>query len=84
MDPKNLKTKLAAIRYLHERLRGFVWVPVSERFKVHRCIMGLKRLCLTPVRRKLPITPALLIRMRMCSTIAIGRLRSFFFFLNIA
>jgi hypothetical protein len=65
VDPKNLKTKLSAIRYLHERL-GYVWIPPSERFMVHRCIMGLKRLCLTPVRRKLPITPALLIRMRLC------------------
>ena len=65
VDPKNLKTKLSAIRYLHERL-GYVWIPPSERFMVHRCIMGLKRLCLTPVNRKLPITPALLIRMRLC------------------
>ena len=31
--------------------------------------MGLKRLCLTPVKRKLPITPALLMRMRMCPNI---------------
>ena len=68
VDPKNLKTKLSAIRYLHERL-GYVWTPPSERFMVHRCIMGLKRLCLTPVKRKLPITPALLMRMRMCPTI---------------
>ena len=68
VDPKNLKTKLSAIRYLHERL-GYVWIPPSERFMVHRCIMGLKRLCLTPVRRKLPITPALLIRMRLCPDI---------------
>jgi hypothetical protein len=68
VDPKNLKTKLSAIRYLHERL-GYVWVPPSERFMVHRCIMGLKRLCLTPVRRKLPITPALLIRTRLCPDI---------------
>ena len=65
VDPKNLKTKLSAIRYLHERL-GYAWVPPSERFMVHRCVMGLKRLCLTPVRRKLPITPALLMRMRLC------------------
>ena len=68
VDPKNLKTKLSAIRYLHERL-GYVWVPPSERFMVHRCIMGLKRLCLTPVKRKLPITPALLMRMRKCPDI---------------
>jgi hypothetical protein len=68
VDPKNLKTKLSAIRYLHERL-GYAWVPPSERFMVHRCIMGLKRLCLTPVRRKLPITPALLMRMRLCPDI---------------
>jgi hypothetical protein len=34
VDPKNLKTKLSAIRYLHERL-GYVWVPPSERFMVH-------------------------------------------------
>jgi hypothetical protein len=68
VDPKNLKTKLSAIRYLHERL-GYVWIPPSERFMVHRCLMGLKRLCLTPVRRKLPITPALLMRMRLCTDI---------------
>jgi hypothetical protein len=68
VDPKKLKTKLFAIRYLHERL-GYVWVPPSERFMVHRCIIGLKRLCLTPIRRKLPITLALLIRMRLCPDI---------------
>jgi hypothetical protein len=68
VDPKNLKTKLSAIRYLHERL-GYVWIPPPEIFMVHRCIMGLKRLCLTPVKRKLPITPALLMRMRMCPNI---------------
>jgi hypothetical protein len=28
-----------------------------------------KQLCLTPVRRKLPITPALLMRMRLCADI---------------
>jgi len=39
------------------------------RFPVHRCLMGLKRLCVTPVRRKLPITPGLLLRMRRCPTI---------------
>ena len=66
VDPKkNLKTKLSAIRHLHERL-GYMWIPPSERFVVHRCIIGLKRLCLTPVKRKLPITPALLMRMRTC------------------
>jgi hypothetical protein len=53
VDPKNIKTKLSAIRYLHERLSCYVWVPPSERFMDHRiigcigCIMGLKRLCLT-------------------------------------
>jgi hypothetical protein len=31
--------------------------------------MGLKRLCCTPVQQKLPITPALLVRMRQCDTI---------------
>jgi hypothetical protein len=68
VDPKNLKTKLSAIWYLHERL-GYVWIPPSERFMIHRCLVGLKRLCLTPVRRKLPITPALLMRMRLCADI---------------
>jgi hypothetical protein len=68
VDPKNLKTKLSAIRYLHERM-GYVWIPPSERFMVHRCMMGLKRLCLTPTKRKLPITPALLMRMRLCPDI---------------
>ena len=29
VDPKNLKTKLSAIRYLHEKL-GYVWVPPSK------------------------------------------------------
>ena len=33
---------------------------------IHRCVMGLKRLCLTPAKRKLPITPTLLMRMRLC------------------
>jgi len=68
VDPKNLKTSLSAVRFLHERL-GHVWVPVIDRFKVHRCLMGLKRLCCTPVQQKLPITPALLVRMRLCDTI---------------
>ena len=68
VNPKNLKTKLSAIRYLHERL-GYAWVPVAERFKVHRCLMGLRRLCLAPTKRKLPITPALLLRMRRCRAI---------------
>ena len=68
VDPKNLKTGLSAVRYLHERL-GHTWVPVVDRFMVHRCLMGLKRLCCTPVQQKLPITPALLARMRRCETI---------------
>jgi hypothetical protein len=68
VDPKNLKTGLSAIRFLHERL-GHVWVPVVDRFKVHRCLMGLKRSCCTPVKQKLPITPALLVAMRKCETI---------------
>jgi hypothetical protein len=31
--------------------------------------MGLKRLCCTPVQQKLPITPALLVKLRLCDTI---------------
>jgi hypothetical protein len=68
VDPKNLKTGLSAVRFLHERL-GYTWKPVIERFRVHRCLMGLKRLCCTPVQQKLPITPAILARMRRCQTI---------------
>ena len=68
VDPKNLKSKLSTIRYLHERL-GYTWRPVTERFRVHRCLMGLKRLCCTPVQHTLPITPAILARMRRCKTI---------------
>jgi hypothetical protein len=68
VDPKSLKTGLSAVRYLHERL-GYVWIPVIDRFKVHRCLMGLKRQCCTPVRQKLPITPALLVAMWRCETI---------------
>ena len=41
VDRKNLKTKLSAIRCLHENL-GYVWTPPSERLMVHRCIMGLE------------------------------------------
>jgi len=51
---------------LPARKAGLRVGPTVERFMVHRCIMGLKRLCLTPVKRKLPITPALLMRMRNC------------------
>jgi len=68
VDPKKLKTGLSTIHYLHERL-GHVWVPVVDRFVVHRCLMGLKRLCCTPVKQKLPITPALLAKMRRCKSI---------------
>lgn len=68
VDPKNLKTHMSGVRFFHERL-GHAWRPVQERFAVHRCLMGLKRLCVRPVRRKLPITPALLLRMRRCVTI---------------
>ena len=68
VDPKSLKTSLSAVRFLHERL-GYVWVPIIDRFKVHRCLMGLKRLCCTPVQQKLPITPALLVKLRLCDTI---------------
>jgi hypothetical protein len=68
VDPKSLKTSLSAVRYLHERL-GHGWVPITERFKVHRCLMGLKRRCCTPVKRKMAITPALLVQMRLCETI---------------
>ena len=32
VDPKNLKTSLSAVRFLHERL-GHVWVAVIDRFK---------------------------------------------------
>ena len=71
VDPKNLKTHLSGVRHLHERL-GFEWRPVPTRFAVHRCLMGLKRLCVTPVKRKLPITPGLLLRMRQCRTIDWG------------
>ena len=53
VDRKNLKTKLSAIRCLHENL-GYVWTPPSERLMVHRCIMGLERLCLTPVNANSP------------------------------
>ena len=34
VDPKNLKSGLSAVRYLHERL-GYTWRPVIERFRVH-------------------------------------------------
>ena len=68
VDPKNLKTHLAGLRHFHERL-GFEWRPVAMRFPVHRCLKGLKRMCVTPVPRKLPITPGLLLRMRRCPTI---------------
>jgi len=63
VDPKSLKTGLSAVRYLHERL-GYTWIPVVDRFKVHRCLMGLKRQCCTPAQQKLPITPAILLAMR--------------------
>ena len=68
VDPKNLNSGLSAVRYLHERL-GYSWRSVTERFRVHRCLMGLKRLCCTPVQQKLPITPAILTRMRRCKAI---------------
>jgi len=64
--PGYLETKLSAICYLHERLLGFACVLPSEQFIVHWCIMGCKRLCLTPVRRKLPVTLELHVRMRLC------------------
>lgn len=68
VNPKNIKTGLLVVRYLHERLEH-TWTPVTERLKVHRCLMGLTRLCCTPVQQKLPITPALFASMRWCKTI---------------
>jgi len=53
VDRKNLKTKLSAIRCLHGNL-GYVWTPPLERLMVHRCIMGLERLYLTPVNANSP------------------------------
>ena len=68
VDPKNLKGRLSAIRHLHLRM-GLQWVPVSERYRVDRCLTGLMRLCPRAAKRKLPITPQLLIRMRQCPLI---------------
>jgi hypothetical protein len=40
VDPKNLRTRMSAIRCLHEQL-GFAWDPPSERLMVRRCVNGL-------------------------------------------
>jgi len=46
---------------------GLPWVDIRDRYCVCWCLKGLRRLVSTQVCRKLPITPELSIRMRMCT-----------------
>jgi len=46
---------------------GLHWVDIRDRYCVCWCLKGLRRLVSTQVCRKLPITPELSIRMRMCT-----------------
>lgn len=64
--PENLGKYLSAIRHLHLSL-GLPWTDLRQRYKVGWLLKGLKRTAVAVgVRRKLPITPDLLRRMRVC------------------
>ena len=69
VDPRNLSGYLSAVRNWHLS-RGLPWVEVRDRYKVGWLLRGLRRVFSSPLKRKLPITPELLVRMRLCDGIA--------------
>ena len=71
VGPKNLGTYLSANRNFHLAL-GLPWVDIRDRYRVGWCLKGLRRLVNTQVCRKLPITPKLLVKMRLCASIEWG------------
>jgi hypothetical protein len=74
VDPKNLGTYLSAIRNFHLALK-LPWVDIRDRYRVGWCLKGLRRLVSTQVCRKLPITPELLVKTRLCASIEWGNPR---------
>jgi len=66
--PENLSTYLSAVRNLHLSL-GIPWVDLRDRYMVGWLVKGLRRLQGPKLRKKLPVTPELLVCMRKCPRI---------------
>ena len=69
--PENLSGYLSAIRNLHLNL-GLRWTELRDRYRVQWLLKGLKRESALVTKRKLPITPELLSRMRACPRLGWG------------
>ena len=69
--PENLSGYLSAIRNLHLNL-GLRWTELRDRYRVQWLLKGLKRESALVTKRKLPITPELLSRMRACPRLSWG------------